>query len=377
MHTTPMAVVVRTGTRVLRWVVALLLGGLLFLLGFLLFWSYPGKPRPFLDANGRPLPDSIAEKIYLDINGVRQGMFIKGKHMHNPVLLYLHGGMPDYFLSERYPNGLEDNFTVIWWEQRGTGMSYSPDIPASTLTQEQLIADTIAVTNYARQRFGQDKIYLIGHSGGTFIGIQAAARAPELYRAYIGVAQMANQLESERLAYVYMLGQYRTLGDQAMIRRLEAAPVTDAGTPEAYLALRDEAMHALGIGTTHTMRSVADGIFLPSLQSQDYTLKEKIRLWRGKAAAGVSVLWQTVTHTDLAAQVPRVDIPVYFLHGSYDYTCAYPVAHTYFDQLQAPAKGFYTFEHCAHSPMFEDPAKFRQIMEVDVLHGSNSLADGR
>ena len=228
----------------------------------------PRKTEPFVDENGSPLAGSISEKVFVNINGVEQGMFIKSKDATHPVLLYLHGGMPDYFLTQKYPTGLEDYFTVVWWEQRGSGISYSADIPPETMTLEQMISDTLEVTNYLRHRFGKEKIYLMGHSGGTFIGIQAAARAPELYYAYIGVAQMSYQLKSERLAYEYMLQQFKENGNTKMVRKLEAAPVTmTGGTPDAYLALRDEAMHSLGIGTTHDMNSVITGIFLPSLTS--------------------------------------------------------------------------------------------------------------
>ena len=189
-------------------VISIVMAGMLLLAGVLLALS-PGKPQPFVDETGKPLAGSISEKVFVDINGVKQGMFIQSKDASHPVLLYLHGGMPDYFLTQKYPTGLEDLFTVVWWEQRGSGISYSPDIPTESITQEQLIADTLALTNYLRERFQQDKIYLMGHSGGTFIGIQAAAQAPELYHAYIGVAQMANQLESEKLAYDYMLQEFK------------------------------------------------------------------------------------------------------------------------------------------------------------------------
>ena len=147
-----------------------------------------------------------------------------------------------------------------------------------------MISDTLELTNYLRHRFGKDKIYLMGHSGGTFIGIQAAARAPELYHAYIGVAQMSNQLESEKLAYDYMLQEFKENGNTQMVRKLEAAPVTmTGGTPDSYLALRDTAMHSLGIGTTHDMHSVITGILFPSFTSRDYTLVEKVNMWRGKS----------------------------------------------------------------------------------------------
>ena len=174
-----------------------------------------------------------------------------------------------------------------------------------------MISDTLEVTNYLRHRFGKEKIYLMGHSGGTFIGIQAAARAPRLYYAYLGVAQMSNQLKSERLAYEYMLQQFKANGNRSMVRKLEAAPVTMAdGAPEAYLALRDKAMHSLGIGTTHAMHSVITGVFLPSLASREYTVMDKINLWRAKSRYGISFLWDKMIATDLADEVPQLDLPV-------------------------------------------------------------------
>jgi pimeloyl-ACP methyl ester carboxylesterase len=345
------------------------------LVGVLLACS-PGKPEPFLSENGKPLPGSISEKIFVNINDVRQGMIIKSKDIMNPVLLYVHGGMPDYFLTQKYPTGLEDYFTVVWWEQRGSGLSFNPDDTQKAITSEQLISDTLEVTNYLRYRFDKEKIYLMGHSGGTFIGIQAAAQAPELYYAYIGVAQMSYQLKSERLAYEYMLQQFQEKGNLEMVRKLEAAPVTMTdGTPDAYLALRDEAMHSLGIGTTHDMHSVITGIFFPSLTFRGYTILEKINMWRGKSQSGVSPFWDEIIATNLTIKVPELEIPVYFFGGIYDYTCSYTLAKDYLEKLQAPMKGFYTFEQSAHSPLFEEPEKMLHILQDDVLHGVNNLAD--
>jgi len=282
----------------------ILLASILILAALLEFWSYPGKPKPFLDQNGKPLAGSLSEKVFVNINGVKQGMFIKSKNDTNPVLLYLHGGMPDYFLTEKFPTGLEDYFTVVWWEQRGSGISYHADIPRKTMTLEQMVSDTIEVTDYLRNRFHKEKIYLMGHSGGTFIGIQAAAREPQLYSAYIGVAQMSNQLKSEKLAYDYMLQQFKENGNREMVRRLEAGPVTmTGGTPDAYRALRDPAMHSLGIGTMHEMNSVVTGLFIPSLQSPEYTLGEKFHTWTAKARSGVALLWDDMITRDLSKDV--------------------------------------------------------------------------
>lgn len=220
--------------------------------------------------------------------------------------------MPFYFLSKKYPAGLEDYFTVVWWEQRGSGMSYSASIPPESITLEQMVSDTREVTNYLRIRFGQDKIYLMGHSGGTFIGIYAAAQMSELYHAYIGVAQMSHQLKSEKLAYEYMVAKYKENGNRKMLLKLESAPVTMTdGTPRSYLSLRDQAMHNLGVGTTRDMNSVITGGFLPSLACREYTLMEKVNMWRGKSQSGVSWLWERILAADLTGQVQELDIPVY------------------------------------------------------------------
>jgi pimeloyl-ACP methyl ester carboxylesterase len=371
---------VRKLGRVLLLILALSLTGVLGLVGVLLFWSYPGKPRPFLDQHGNPLPDSLAEKIWVPINGVEQGMFIQSTNILNPVLLFVHGGpgMPEYWLTQRYPTGLEELFTVVWWEQRGAGLSYSAALPPATLTAEQLIADTLEVSRYLRERFGKEKIYLLGHSWGSYLGIQAAARAPELYHAYIGMGQVSYQLQSEQRAYAYALEQYRERGDLAMVRKLEAAPPTlTVPLPADYVALRDEYMHGLGIGTTRTMDSVISGIFLPSWQFREYTLAEKIKLWRGKRFSGSPAvgLWDQMQATDLTSEIIELAIPVYFLHGRYDYTCAYDLAQAYLTRLTAPVKGFYTFAQSAHSPVFEEPERVRQILREDVLMGKSSLAD--
>jgi pimeloyl-ACP methyl ester carboxylesterase len=349
-------------------------------LGFaiLLILLSPGNPRGVLDANGNPVVNSISEKTFVIINGVQQGMFIRSADTAHPVLLFVHGGpaMPTYALEQKYPTGLERDFTIVWWEQRGAGLSYSSNIPLETMTVQQMVDDTVAVADYLRTRFHKEKIYLMGHSWGSFIGIQAALQSPERFHAYIGVGQLTNQLESERLAYDYMLKISREQGNSDMVRKLEAAPFEKAvPLPEPYMALRDEAMHKLGVGTTRDMRSVITGIFLPTWIDPEYTLEEKINIWRGKWSMSSKQLWNEVLKTDITAKVPKLDVPVYFLQGKHDYTTSYALAKAYLEQLEAPLKGFYTYESAAHSPMFEEPQRTRDILMKDVLKRDTSLSD--
>jgi len=319
----------------------------------------------------------MVEKVFVRINGVRQGMFIKGAHTAGPVLLFLHGGpgMPELFLDRTHPTGLEADFTVCWWEQRGAGISYSRDIPRESMTTEQLIRDTIAVTDYLRERYGRERIYLLGHSWGSYLGIQTAERAPERFHAYVGMGQVAHQQRSEVLAYAYALERFRKAGDERMVRRLEAAPVTgDAPLPRAYMKVRDAAMHRLGVGTTRDMRSVVTGVFVPVWRTPGYTVRERIAVGRGKTFSR-GVMWDDFLTTDLMADVTDLEVPVYFCHGRFDCTCSYDLARSYFRQLRAPVKGFYTFEQSAHSPAFEEPGRFRQVLRQDVLAGETRLAD--
>jgi pimeloyl-ACP methyl ester carboxylesterase len=264
--------------------------------------------------------------------------------------------MPTAFLERRYPTGLEADFTACWWEQRGAGLSFDPHAPSDGVTIDQLVADTVAVTDHLRERFGQERIYLMGHSWGSFLGIQAAARAPGLFHAYIGVAQVSNQLLSEKQAWDHLLAEFRRRGDSRMVARLEAAAFDLAvPLPDAWMKLRDAAMHRLGVGTTHDMRSVLTGVFLPVWFDREYTLRERLAIWRGKWSPHSRRMWNEMLATDLTRSLPKLDLPVYFLHGRHDWTVSYTGARDYLRNLIAPVKGFYTYDDSAHSPIFEEP----------------------
>ena len=362
--------VIRRGKRIMSILLSVILT-ILLVPAIIFFILSPGKIKQFTDDSGNVIKNSIAEKNFVEINGVRMGMIIKSKDISNPVLLFVHGGpgMPEYFLTEHYPTGLEDYFTVVWWDQRGAGLSYSSDIDKNTMTTNQFVDDIIGVTQYLRERFDQDKIYLMSHSFGTTIGIEAAKKAPELYNAYIGVAQVTYQSESEKLAYEYMVDYYEKIGDKKALKKLKN---TDYLSSE-YGKIRDSLMHKAGIGTTHNMTSVVREIFFESLVNKEYTVTEKINLWRGKIFSGSTSLRAEEHSVDFRKTLVSLDIPVYFFSGVHDYTVNYKMTEDYFKNLKAPIKGFYLFENSAHSPIFEEPEKVADIIQYNVLKGTNTL----
>lgn len=322
------------------------------------------------------MKNQLNERVYVEINGMRQGMILQSDDTENPVLLMLHGGpgSPEIAFTQEYPTGIEKLFTVCWWEQRGSCISYNSHISKEDMTMEQMIADTIAVTNYLRERFGKEKVYLMGHSWGSVLGMLTVQQIPELFYAYIGIGQVVRQAESERLAYIFMLNEFRAAGNKKMVRKLEKFPV-DKGAEISirYMGVRSSAMQKLGIGVMRNLKSMMDCVKIV-LRYKGYTLREKINFQRGSSFS-LKCLWDTVMQSDYINQVPSLEVPVYILQGKFDYQVSYVIAKEFAQSVEAPIKGFYTFENSAHSPLFEEPEKMRSILSEDVLHNKTDLAD--
>lgn len=318
----------------------------------------------------------MQEKIFIEINGAKQGMFLQSEGIENPVLLFLHGGAgsPEIAFTQKYPTGLEKLFTVCWWEQRGSGISYNSKITPQEMTIEQMISDTIAVTHYLRNRFGKEKIYIMGHSWGSFLGVLTVQQEPELFHAYIGIGQVAQQDRSERLAYTYMLQEFTKAKDKKMLRRLKKFPIDSGGDITLqYMGIRSIGMNKLGIGVMHDMTSMLDCVKIV-LGYKGYTLWEKFKFPQGSSFS-LKCLWDCVVQTDLIKQVPNLQVPVYIFQGKFDYQVSFVVAKDFATALKAPIKGFYTFENSAHSPCFEEPEKMCNILRVDVLKNQVTLSD--
>lgn len=360
------------GIKVMIYLIVSFFGISFLLLAYLAAIS-PGTPATLRDGNGEILKGSISEKVFVRIGGVKQGMFIRSKNPNNPVLLYMHGGpgFPNYFLFEKFNPGLEDYFTVCYWEQRGGGLSYSPEVTNESMTLDQLVSDAIEVTHYLLRRFGKEKIFIMAWSGGTTIALPAVAKAPELYHAYIAVGQITNQRESERIAYNFMLKRLTEQNNKKAVKELNKYNhlKTEQDLVSFYNSVaRDKLMHHLGIGTMRNMTSVFRDIFLPVWTCRAYTIREKYNIWKSKIVflPKTNLKNETLT-TDFSEAFPEIGVPVYFFSGKYDLTVNIDLSKAYFNRLNAPLKRFYTFENSAHGPLFEEPERFREILAYDIL----------
>ena len=351
------------------------------LLGLLvILLNSPGKLPPLMDEGGRAIQGSISEKVWTTVGGIQQGMFIRGEDINNPVVLYLHGGPGEPMLQfisaveqREKTERLEKYFTVCYWDQRGSGMTYAKSTDPSTMTIEQMVEDTREVTQYLKSRFSQQKIYLLGQSWGTYLGVKTIEKYPNDYLAYIGVGQAVNTVESERLAYEYMLNHAKEIGDLDAVEELEQYDMQNFPWFDKddlswfhYLAkTRTSLLNKYGNGRMREGVSFPD-ILKAFYMFKGYTLREKINWFLGEDFSMVH-LFPIVLSDDLATSSTEFKVPFYIMHGAYDYVTSLVLAQQYFDAVQAPRKEFFLFEDSAHSPNLEEPARFVEVFRKIAL----------
>ncbi len=310
----------------------------------------------------------LSEKTHLEIDGAQIGLILLSDKTDNPVLLVCGGGpgIPQYLMESLYPSVLPEYFTVCYFDYRGTGLSYDKNTDPAEMTTERYIEDTLRVTDYLKERFGQEKIYIMGHSFGTFIALNTVDQRPENYIAYLSMAQICDQHRSELEAYDYMRSRYEEAGNSSMVAGFDEYKIRES--EEDYRrytnsALRDKAMHSLGVGTTSDMDNVITDLFFPSLRVRAYTPLERINIWRGKAASGSFAVHNESGLFNAFEMVPDIEIPIYFFAGENDMTCCTSLQKEYYEMIEAPYKEFFLYEGCAHSPIYEDGEKTSGILE--------------
>ena len=311
----------------------------------------------------------LSEKTFLEIDGARIGVILLSDNTENPVLLVCGGGpgIPEYILESLYPSVLPEYFTVCYFDYRGTGLSFDSSTDPGGMTTDRFIVDTLKVTDYLRNRFDQDKIYIMGHSFGTFIALNTVDRQPEKYIAYLAMSQVCNQHQSELMAYAYMRNCYEESGNSKMVAQFDEYNIQES--EEDYRrytgsGLRDKAMHSLGVGTTSDMDNVITDLFFPSLRIKAYTPFERINIWRGKAASGKFTAHNESRMFNAFDAIPEIEIPIYFFAGENDMTCCTSLQQEYYEMIDAPRKEFFLYDGCAHSPIYEDGERTREVLAL-------------
>ncbi|MFM9263593.1 alpha/beta fold hydrolase [Tychonema sp. BBK16] len=321
---------------------------------------------PILDVNSKPIPNSIAVLEKVKLGGSEEWISIRGKDSRNPVLLFLAGGPGGSQLvpARRALAGLEDRFVVVNWEQPGAGKSFDA-VDRSKLTPDRYITDTRELVLNLRQRFGKEKVYLLGESWGSALGIMVVQRYPELFHAFIGTAQMVAFLENDRICYDFALRLAAERGDTKQVEKLK-----QQGPPPYYGndVFWKSATYLADLNNYMNQNPAIAGGFntLEDLAGSEYGLYDKVNVVRGVLDT-FGVVYQQLWDVDFRQQATRLEVPIYFLIGRHDVNASPKLTEEYFNLLTAPHKELIWFEHSGHDPWMNESAKFVDVMVNKIL----------
>jgi proline iminopeptidase len=305
-------------------------------------------------------PEGVERLQAVRIGGIRQWVSIRGFDRRNPVLLVLHGG-PGYTAmpsSWYYSRGWEEYFTVVHWDQRGAGKTYAANDPAllaETLTPERMLADTEELVRWLRREFGKQRIFVLGHSWGSYLGLSLAQRHPDWLHAYIGLGQLVDTRESERRGWQFAMRRAREAGNAEAIAELQAiAPYPGPGRlPLAHLMVQRKWLAHYG-GAVRGRRGSEAELAAVAL-SPDYTEADLRVLWRANEVSEQRLLAQVV-ELDLSG-VRELQCPLILFAGRDDHNVSSAVAAEWYRTVRAPSKRMVWFERSAHAILSEEPGK--------------------
>lgn len=303
---------------------------------------------------------SIASIHKVELGGLDQYILVRGKDVSNPILLFLHGG-PGYSqisYARKYQKKLEESFVVVNWDQRGSGMSYSLNIPKESMSKKQFIKDTKELIDYLCAKYQKEKVYLVGHSWGTELGMHVIDEYPEKVAAFISIGQVVNGIENEVVSYDYVLELARKKNDKKALEDLMRIgrppyenPVSDTVTQRKWLSK---------YGGVERKVNTLNDIIWGSIFSSEYRGIDGIKFALGNKFTA-DTMWGHNLDLDFIKDMQKVKVPIYFCVGRYDYNTPSVLTEKYYNQIIAPEKELIWFEESAHFPHFEEPENFIEL----------------
>lgn len=306
---------------------------------------------------------SISELRRVEINGTKLQLMIRGCDKNNPILLFVHGGpcCSEIPYVVKYQKEWEEKFTVVHYDQRGSGKSHRFFEDYSGVTLDTHVEDLIALTKYVTEYMGKEQVILVGHSFGTYIGINAASQNPDLYQAYIGIGQMSDPIEGELGNLEKCVEAAKVQGNTTDIATLES--MTGAITKGEMITPR-EYVRKYGLAARKIDENIdyIEGFLL----RPEYNLLDVICYYVGVKRFQDRMIEESFANP-LSTIVSKIDIPVYFVMGKYDAMTSPKAAKEYMDSLICEEKEFVYFEESAHYPQFEENDAFLDWLCVKFL----------
>lgn len=305
-------------------------------------------------------PASIALLDRIKLGGVDQWILIRGEDTSKPVILFLHGGpgMPAMYLAHAFQRDLEKDFVVVHWDRRGAGKSYAAGLEGE-ITVRQTLEDTFELTRMLLAHFGHKRLYLVGHSWGTYLGMLAVKEQPEYYAAYVGIGQLS--MSSRTVHNVQRDFLLRKAYESSDLKLVSALQSNSASIDEVDLFQYGAELHE---STSFWP------LLLSGLRAPEYTFTDAMNVKRGVELVNRKMVYNVISGA-LSDNVRKVDVPIFFFLGRYDYNAPSGLAAEYLDSIACPFKRLVWFERSAHFPFFEESDRFHaEMLRVDSLSRS-------
>ena len=302
----------------------------------------------------------------IKINGHMMKIHMITRDETNPVILFIHGGPGGINRHDVMHNHLDllDRFTLVGWDQRGTGGSYT-GTDFSVMNAQQIVDDAAAMVEWLCRRFHKDKVFILCLSWGSQVGTLLAAQHPEHIAAYVGYGQLVNGHRNEVESYKWAMEQAVKAGneeDVAVLKKL-GEPVNGmyAGGPEALHTERGILNKYGGVSPNMHGSKYMDGRIGPMKASGEYTRQD----WKGYregAEQCLKTLWPEVGAVDFPSTHTRFDVPFYIFQGHQDMNTPWTLVQEWYDMIEAPDKDLIFFENSGHNPMKDEPEAFKAAL---------------
>ena len=307
---------------------------------------------------------------YVEINDDRQNIRIRAAKEGLPVILFLHGGpgVCDRHNILGMHSDLAEKYTIVCWDQRGSGKSYRPSVRDEKLSVRTYVEDTEFMLEYLAGRFGVRKVGLVGHSWGSAVGLISASERPDLVSAYVGEGQFLDGDRNEAESYAFCLKEAEKRGDRKALEALSGGAPVDGIYPnrKAMMTQRD-CLSRYGGAVYGDKQGLVKGLLMPLLRTNEYTLGDIVKYARG-ATYLTDVLWEDIVGLRLSG-IHKLDVPVTITQGRHDFNTPSVIAKEWFDVLEAPYKKWVWFENSAHSPDVEEPEKWSAAIDEAMSAG--------
>ena len=322
--------------------------------------------------------NGISSLKEIALGNVKQWIFIRGTDQNNPVLLFLHGGpgapMLGMSSSRKYDIEIIKHFTVIHWDQRGAGKSFNSDIPVDSMTYERFVEDCNELIDYLRNRFHTPKVFLVAHSSGTVIGLKTAYKYQEKIRAYVGVSQIINDFEQQKVSYDFILKEAEKVGELKRLNKIKAIGPPPFNSPKKIIETEGHIGHYSGFlrNTSIKQKVKLFIVALNFLTSPEYSLSEGIRTLLSKGYEfSVNTMWDEMKNVNLSKEIQSIKFPIYFIEGKYDMINPTVLVEKFYNNLDAEkGKKLFIFENSAHFPMIEEKERYEELLIKVVLKDS-------